>query len=55
MTVEQRSKLDSLMTIRHNAYVKAKQSKFRDDAEEWREANRTYVEYRDSLLGLKRS
>jgi hypothetical protein len=54
MTTEQVSRLETLRTIRHNAYVKAKQSKFRDDTEEWREANQMYVKYRDSLDSLIR-
>jgi hypothetical protein len=49
MTVEQRNRLDSLMTIRHNAYQKAKHTEFAHNANLWREANREYVQYRDSL------
>ena len=45
MTVEQRNRLDNLMTIRHNAYQKAKHTEFAHNANLWREANREYVQY----------
>jgi hypothetical protein len=49
MTTEQVSRLETLRTIRHDSFVKAKRTEFRYGAEAWREANRTYVEYRDSV------
>jgi len=49
MTVEQLERLDQLRDARHTAYVKARATDFKLHVEVWRNANRDYVLYRDSL------